>query len=190
MTVAEAIKESGTINILATGSTKKAQSLIESNEEVIYAINTNVVVEDNNVTLLKNTKDMFSLKNSLNGVIVITNKRVIFCSSILGNTKIKQILIRDINSIDENINGLTKMGQFRIQGITETFVINVYKSKVVNNLRASICKAQEIQNQTNINLSNNYKISNADEIIKFKQLLDNGVITQEEFEKKKQELLK
>ena len=32
--------------------------------------------------------------------------------------------------------------------------------------------------------------SNADEIMKFKQLLDEGIITQEEFERKKQELLK
>lgn len=32
-------------------------------------------------------------------------------------------------------------------------------------------------------------VSNADEIIKFKNLLDEGIITQEEFEKKKQELL-
>lgn len=33
-------------------------------------------------------------------------------------------------------------------------------------------------------------ISNADEIMKFKQLLDQGIISQEEFDKKKQELLK
>lgn len=32
-------------------------------------------------------------------------------------------------------------------------------------------------------------ISNADEIAKFKNLLDSGVITEEEFENKKQELL-
>lgn len=32
--------------------------------------------------------------------------------------------------------------------------------------------------------------SNADEIMKYKQLLDNGAITQEEYDKKKQELLK
>lgn len=33
-------------------------------------------------------------------------------------------------------------------------------------------------------------ISNTDEILKFKKLLDEGIITQEDFEKKKQELLK
>lgn len=40
-----------------------------------------------------------------------------------------------------------------------------------------------------INVTQN-NISNADEIIKFKKLLDEGIITKEEFEKKKQELLK
>ena len=42
------------------------------------------------------------------------------------------------------------------------------------------CKTNTIQNN----------ISNADEIMKFKKLLDKGIITQEEFERKKQELLK
>lgn len=46
---------------------------------------------------------------------------------------------------------------------------------------------QKISESKNVKTSNN---SNADEIIKFKQLLDSGVITQEEFNKKKQELLR
>ncbi|MCI8482409.1 MAG: SHOCT domain-containing protein [Clostridia bacterium] len=98
--------------------------------------------------------------------------------------------IEEIKSIDENINGLTKMGQFRIQGITETFVINIFKAKIVDDLRASICKVQEMQKTSNTEISNNYKLSSADEIMKFKQLLDDGIITQEEFERKKKELLK
>jgi hypothetical protein len=39
------------------------------------------------------------------------------------------------------------------------------------------------------NSSNNYPFSNADEIRKFKTLLDDGIISQEEFDKKKKELL-
>lgn len=193
MTVDEAIKISGTTNILAKGSTKKAQALIENDEEVIYALNTNVLIVDTNKTLMKGTKGMFSLTNGLNGVVVVTNKRVIFCSSTLGNSKIKQILIQDITSMDENINGLTKMGQFRIQGITETFVINIYKSKIVDDLRNAIYKCQEMQSKVHSETNtiiNSYQSSNADEILKFKQLLDEGIITQSEFERKKQELLK
>lgn len=190
MTIEEAIKQSGTTNILARGSTKKMQSLIKEDEEIIYAINANVLIVDSEKTLLNNTKGMFSLTNALNGVVAITSKRIIFCSSIIGNTKIKQIQIQDITSMDENINGLTKMGQFRIQGITETFVINIYKPKIADNLRSSICKVQEMKKVSNLNISNNCPISNADEIMKFKRLLDEGIITQEEFDRKKQELMK
>ncbi|MCI8760414.1 MAG: hypothetical protein HFJ34_04765 [Clostridia bacterium] len=189
MTIEEAIERSGTKNILAKGSTKKAQSLIRENEEVLYAINTNVSVVDNKKTVINNTKGMFSLKNSLNGVIVITNSRIIFCSSIIGNTNIKQIQIKNITSIDESINRLTKMGQLRIQGITETFLINIYKSKISNELKEVIYKAQDIQKQAS-NTTANINISSADEILKFKQLLNEGIITEKEFEKKKQELLK
>lgn len=187
MTIEEAIKKSGTKNILAKGSTKKAQSLIRENEEVLYAINTNVSIINNQKTIINNTKGMFSLKNSLNGVIVVTNLRIMFCSSIIGNTNIKQISIKDITSIDESINGLTKMGQLRIQGITETFLINIYKSKISNELKDAIYKAQEKQKQINSVICNN--ISNADEIMKFKELLNQGIITQQEFDNKKQELL-
>lgn len=192
MTVEEAIKRSGTSNILAKGSTKKAQQLIRENEEILYAINTNVSIIDNKTTILKNTKGMFSPKNSLNGVVVITNSRVIFCSSIIGNVNVKQMLIKDITSIDESINGLTKMGQLRIQGITETFLINIYKQKISDELKEILYKVQETQKQSN-NVVHDTKfnnISSADEILKFKQLLDEGIITKEEFENKKQELLK
>ena len=130
---------------------------------------------------------MFSLKNSLNGVVVVTDRRIIFCSSIVGNTNIKQISIKDVVSIDESINGLTRTGQIRIQAITETFVVNIYKASIAEDLKSSIYKAQNM-----IQYSKQYKtntISNADEILKFKRLLDEGIITEEEFKRKKQELL-
>ncbi len=46
---------------------------------------------------------------------------------------------------------------------------------------------QKISENKDVEITNN---SSADEIMKFKQLLDDGIITQEEFERKKQELLK
>lgn len=48
-------------------------------------------------------------------------------------------------------------------------------------------RIQELQNTTQN--SNSYQISSADEIKKYKELLDNGIITQEEFEAKKRQLL-
>ena len=47
---------------------------------------------------------------------------------------------------------------------------------------------QKISEYKNVEKKSN-KISDADEILKFKKLLDEGIITQEEFEKKKKQLL-
>ena len=189
MTIEEAIKKSGTQKIFAKGSTKMAQQMIEKDEKVLYAINTNVIIENNVNTLLNsNNKGLFSVKDALNGVVVITNKRIIFCSSIIGNIKQKQMLIKDIKSIDKNINGLTKMGQLRIQGITENFILNIYKEKIATEIENSIYEAQNLME--NYNTNKIQTTSNADEIMKFNQLLNEGIISQEEFEKKKQDLLK
>lgn len=86
------------------------------------------------------------------------------------------------------MNGLLQMGQMRVQGITEHFIININKKKVAEELRQNIYKAQEMQKEKNV-IHNTSISSNADEILKFKKLLDEGIITQEEFERKKQELL-
>lgn len=45
-----------------------------------------------------------------------------------------------------------------------------------------------IQNSSKINTTN-YRINNPDDIRKYKELLDDGIITQEEFDKKKSEIL-
>ena len=187
MTIEEAIEKSGTKNILAKSSTKYAQRIIQPNEEVLYAINTNVVIDAPNKTL-KNKKlgGVFNFKGAINGVIVITDKRILFCNSLMGSTNQKQILIKDIQSIDENINGLTKTGQLRICGITDTFLINIYKKNIGEEIKQVIYNLQTKESHSNYTSS----ISQADEIMKFKKLLDEGIITQEEFEKKKQELLK
>ena len=186
MTVDEAIEKSGTKNIMAKASTKYAQKMIQPNEDVLYAINTNVVLQDSKDTLVnKSLGGAFNLKGTINGVIVITNTRIIFCSSIMESTNQKQILIKDIQSIDENINGLTKTGQLRIRGITDTFLINIYRKGINEEIKQTIYNLQT-REKHNDNTNN---ISKADEILKFKQLLDDGIITQEEFEKKKKELL-
>lgn len=48
---------------------------------------------------------------------------------------------------------------------------------------------QKVNEVHNVNTFNSLQISAADEILKYKNLLDTGVITQEEFEFKKKELL-
>ena len=190
MNIEEYVKNNKTYNILNKGAIQKAQSLVGSNEEILYALVTNVSIDKNNNTSFKNQNQLFGgamqLKNILSGVVVITDKRVIFCNSTLGTTNEKQMMIKDIKSIDEHISGLTKTGELRINGITETFVIKILKKGIEQEIKKAINVAR---NNTNTS-ERNFTTSNADEIRKYKQLYDDGIITQEEFEKKKQELLK
>lgn len=58
--------------------------------------------------------------------------------------------------------------------------IPIQSEKIYNYIIQKISESKNTQMNT---------VSNADEIIKFKHLLDEGIITQEEFEKKKKELL-
>lgn len=71
--------------------------------------------------------DPFDLKDKLNGVIAITNKRILYCSNIMMNKVSKYILIKDITSVDDRMNGLLAMGQVRVAGISETLVIDITK---------------------------------------------------------------
>lgn len=190
MNIEEYVKNNKTYNLMNKSAIQKTQNLIENDEEILYALVTNVSIDKNNNTSFKNQNQLFGgamqLKNVLSGVIAITDKRIIFCNSTLGTTNEKQMMIKDIKSIDEHISGLTKTGELRINGMTETFVIKILRKGIEQEIKKAINIAR-----SNINTGEkNFTISNADEIRKYKQLYDDGIITQEEFEKKKQELLK
>lgn len=191
MSIEECVKNNKTYNILNKGAIRKAQETIESDEEVLYALVTNVSISGNNSTSFTNQNKIFGgamqMKNVLSGVVVITDKRIFFCNSILGTTNEKQIMIKDIQSIDEHISGLTKTGELRIVGITEIFIVKILRKGLGEEIKNAINKARSLKNNSN---SIGNALSNADEIRKYKQLYDDGIINQEDFERKKQELLK
>ena len=190
MSIEEYVKNNKTYSILSKVAIQKAQKLIENNEDVLYAVVTNISIIENDSTSFKKQDKIFGgamqFKNILNGVIVITDNRIIFCNSTLGTTNEKQIVIKDIQSINEHISGLTKTGELRIVGITETFIIKILRKGLNEEIKKAINKARKVENNSN---NTNNALSNADEIRKYKQLYDDGIITQEEFERKKQELL-
>ncbi len=63
-----------------------------------------------------------------------------------------------------------------------------------NDIAKEVCeycrkKIKEVQTKANVVYAQPQQVSGADEIIKYKKLLDDGIITQEEFDKKKKEIL-
>lgn len=179
MDIQEVTKRNKTYNIFLKEAINKANKMLIQGEEVLYAIGGNISII-NNEDILK--IDFWKIKGKIAGVLVITNKRIIFCNSALGVGQTKEILLKNLQSVDSKDVSFLGIGKLRIKGMTETFLMDVSGKKTIEEAKKAIYSVQEgtIKNQ----------LSNADEILKFKRLLDEEIITQEEFERKKQELLR
>lgn len=73
---------------------------------------------------------------------------------------------------------------------TNALIVRAFRKKVViESEKIYNLIMEKLEEHKNSHKSNNTNFSIANEILKFKELLDNGIITKDEFEKKKQELL-
>lgn len=165
------------------GAAKYLDGIMGTDENPIYATTCNIENNSNNDELNINN---LSMKNKTSGIVVVTNKRIMFCQKVLMQVIFKQINIGDIISIDSKTMPLAGYGKLRIKSITEMLLIDCSNQIVMQNITNAINKAKSIiSNQ----FSNNTSFDNYDELKKLKELLDMGIITQKEFEIKKKELL-
>ncbi|MGU8907281.1 PH domain-containing protein [Clostridium perfringens] len=132
-----------------------------------------------------------STKHDGNFAYAITNKRIIMAQK-------KQITGENFQTISlDNINDITfksgvLLGILTVDTIKETFNIGLDKgsAKSINSTLHSV-----VDNIKNISITPEIKelstnsFSIADELKKYKELLDLGVLTQDEFEKQKNKLL-
>ena len=123
-------------------------------------------------------------------LIVCTNRRVLMLDKgMLYGLKLIDIPLDRINSISHS-KGLL-LGKISITDGATTRTIENIANTTVSFFADTVNKEIEIFKQSKntpvAQVVNN--VSVADELIKFKQLLDMGVLTQEEFDMKKKELL-
>ena len=123
-------------------------------------------------------------------LIVCTNKRVLMLDKgMIYGLKLIDIPLDRINSISHS-KGLI-FGKIAItDGATTRMIENISKDTV--SFFADIVNEQVELYKKNKNISKSQVLNNispADELIKYKQLLDMGALTKEEFDKKKKELL-
>lgn len=93
--------------------------------------------------------------------------------------KSKQLVFEDIKNIDSGKSSLKIVGtgvKYKISNVLNADSITAY----------IIGKKKELQKNT---MTTKDSVSSADELKKYKELLENGVITEEEFEAKKKKLL-
>lgn len=126
-------------------------------------------------------------KHDNNFAYAITNKRILIAQQKLVGQTFQAVDIASLNDVTMTTGVL--MGIITIDTIKEKFNVAVNK-KVAESINNTIHDVLFSLKQQKRNVAQERPVSSvADELLKFKNLLDMGVITQEEFDKKKRELL-
>lgn len=160
------------------GSIKLAEKTLYENEDVLYAVYCNAYFS----TLVGNQKyDSFTSSDKKSGLVVLTENRILWCSSLLGNSENKEIKLDDITSIDRSAKKI--LGTTNIQINSNSFQMGIELNKVDFETMNSLLYSRKSDNNSNS------KVNDYDDLRKLKSLLDDGIITQEEFDIKKKELL-
>jgi len=130
-------------------------------------------------------------KHDFNFAYAITNKRVIMAQKKIVGEIIQTVSLKNLNDITL-VTGMS-MGTITIDTIKETFNIGVDKSSarsINDKIHELLLQVQDSKTNSTVyqkNLEPTYSV--ADEILKFKNLLDLGAISQEEFDLKKKQIL-
>lgn len=131
-----------------------------------------------------------STKHDQNFAYALTNKRFIMAQQKLVGENLQSVYLDNLNDITFS-SGIV-FGVLTFDTIRERFNIAVDKvsAKSISDKAHEILLTLKQKNSMPQTAPNNTaSVSAADEIMKFKNLLDMGAITQEEFDAKKKELL-
>lgn len=126
-----------------------------------------------------------NLVHSGNCAFAITNKRIIIAEKSIINELLQTISLDNINDI--SYSGGISLGTITIDTLKEKFGVMLHKNVAVN-LNAEITEILQQHMQDNGYYDKRTFNSEADELIKFKQLLDAGAISQAEYDQKKAEI--
>lgn len=127
-------------------------------------------------------------KHDNNYAYAITNKRIIFGQKSMTGEKFKAVNHEKINDI--TFNKGVAFGVLTIDTPQEKFNVALDSASAasINNAIHEVLDKLKLESKQENSISSS-SISSADEILKFKELLDAGIITKEEFEAKKKQLL-
>ncbi|MDT2743979.1 PH domain-containing protein [Enterococcus asini] len=130
-------------------------------------------------------------KHDNNFAYALTNKRLICAQQKLVGNQVQSILLDKLNDITKSRGAL--LGTLTIDTLNEKLNVAVDKittdriASALNEIIYNLKHTHSANTQTVIN--NAPSLSASDEIRQFKALLDDGIISQEEFDAKKKELL-
>lgn len=184
LSIRDILKQNGCATAMYGGSIKAAEKMLLPDEAVISALTSIVAELPSGNQIHPNTH----IKNKESGVVVLTNKRLFFVQSILGQGHSKEILLTDIQSIDQkNVIDIMMSSILRVQGITISFEMDGKKTQL--SAFAEKINKERIQSTGARVSSANHSVGTLDDIEKLADLMDKGIITAEEFEAKKKQIL-
>ena len=181
--------------VICMGYDKQGNKLVKN---LTYSVNQSATPKQQEKEALKYAMDMedklkygydFNAeKMSFEDAYAITNKRVIMAQQRVIGQVVQSVLLKNLNDITAN-SGLA-LGVITIDTIKEKFNVCVDSrsaNKICEKVHEVLLSMEDSRTtQPQVQIQQN---SSADEILKYKNLLDMGVITQEEFEQKKKQLL-
>lgn len=128
-------------------------------------------------------------KHDNNHAYALTNKRLILAQQKVIGNNVQSIVLDNLNNVSKNAGMM--YGTLTINTLGASVVVGVDKG-AADNINDELNKIiYDLKNtaNTSIVLNNSSAVTPVDEIRKYKELLDDGIISQEEFDKKKTELL-
>lgn len=132
-----------------------------------------------------------SSKHDSNFAYAVTNKRIIMAQKKMIGEIIQTVSLKNVNDITMTTGAIT--GIITIDTVKETFNVAINKSAArnindkIHELILDIQESKVNSGEQKIRVEQTY--SSVDEILKFKELFDMGVITEEEFNIKKKQIL-
>lgn len=168
-------------NIKTLGNKKgieRIEGVLWADEEVLYIAPTNAMIHS------VNTKK----KDKLPGIFVVTDKRILFSYKAGFSEMLETFELSEVETVNSSGNGLTG-GRITIHTRTKTLEILVtYKKEGMKEIQDTINRAVNAYKNGGASHSES-RDNSLEQIEKLHDLMKQGIITQEEFEAKKKQLL-
>lgn len=150
-------------------------SFLDDDEEVEFALYT---------TGIHNEKGVVCAGKC---ILFITNERIVYGAKDFMSSEFKFVTLDDCLDVEGSTFGIF-CGNIKINTKTELIKFD-FDKKHVTRVSTIINKRLKELRQNNKEVKTSPQLSGAEEIIKYKQLLDAGIISSDEFEQKKKQIL-